>query len=68
MKMILAKFKHIYGEMEALKSWFKIGVCHPLDRSLTVVVDGSSFNIKWKLDFDDGMNLKHRTPTPLNQP
>jgi hypothetical protein len=52
--------------MEALKSQLEVGVCHPLDRSITIVVDGSSFRLKWKLNFDDGMKLKHRTPTPLN--
>jgi hypothetical protein len=54
--------------MEALKSQLKAGVCHPLDMSIIIVVDGSSLSLKWKLDFNDGMKLKHRTPTPLNQP
>ncbi len=54
--------------MEALKSQLEICVCHPLDRSVTIVVDGSSFSLKWKLDFDDAMKLKHCTPTPPNQP
>ncbi len=52
----MAKFKHIYGKMEALKSQLEAGVCHPFDRSVTIVVDGSSLSFKWKLDFDDGMN------------
>jgi hypothetical protein len=54
--------------MEALKSQLKAGVCHPLNMSIIIVVDGSSLSLKWKLDFNDGMKLKHRTPTPLNQP
>jgi hypothetical protein len=64
---IFAKFKHIHGKMETLKSWLKVGMCHPFGKSLTIVMNGSSFSLKWKLDFVDGMKLKHHSPTPHSQ-
>jgi hypothetical protein len=54
--------------MEVLTFRLKAGVCHLLDKSHTIVVDGSSFSFKWKLDFNDGMKLKHYTPAPFSQP
>jgi hypothetical protein len=43
-------------------------MCNPFSKSLTIVVDGSSLNFKWKLDFVDGMKLKGHNSTPPNQP
>ncbi len=51
-----------------LKFQLEVGMCHTLSKSLTVVVDGNSFNFKQKLDFVDGMKLKGHNSTPPNQP
>jgi len=54
--------------MEVLKFQLEVGMCHPLSKSLTIVVDGNSLNFKHKLDFVDGMKLKGRNSTPPSQP
>jgi hypothetical protein len=45
--------------MEALKSRLEVGMCHPLGKSLIVDTNGNSFSFMQKLDFVDGMKLKH---------
>jgi hypothetical protein len=54
--------------MEVLKFQLEAGMCHTFNKSLTIVVDGSSLNLKQKFDFVDGMKLKGHNSTPLNQP
>lgn len=37
--------EHIYGKMEMLKFQLEVGMCHPFNKSLTIVVDGSPLNL-----------------------
>jgi hypothetical protein len=54
--------------MEVLKFQLEVGMCHPHSKSFTIVEDGSSLNLKRRLDFVDGMKLKGHNSTPPNQP
>ncbi len=53
--------------METLKSQLEASMCHPFNKSLIIIMNGSSLSLKWKLNFVDGMKLKHRSPTPPSQ-
>jgi hypothetical protein len=55
------------GNVEVLVRGWHVP-CHPCSKSFTIVVDGSSLNLKQKLDFVDGMKLKGHNSTPPNQP
>jgi hypothetical protein len=65
---IFAKFKHICAKMEVLKFQLEVGVCHPLGKSLTTIVNASPFSLKWNFDFVDGMKMKGCNLTLPSQP
>jgi hypothetical protein len=57
---IFIEFKCIHGKMEMLKFWLKAHVCHRFNNILTIVANGNSINLKWKLDIVECMKSKSK--------
>jgi hypothetical protein len=64
----MAKFKHVQGKNEGLMFRLEINFYHPLQNVITIVLNGTNFNLKRRLDFFDYMKFKSKPTKNPFQP
>jgi len=65
---IMAKFKHVQGKMEGIKSKLEINFYHPLQNVITIVLDVTNLSLKRRFDFFDYMKFKSIPTKNPSQP